>query len=733
MRKWLFWICILASLFGHLVHISDFAPLKLLTKLEHALYDWQISHQPAKLESPQVVIANIDEKSIAELGQWPWRRDVLAQLLDSLFNHYQINLIGFDSVFAESSDTTAIEVLDILNQTELQQQPLFQQAYQSFKPQLQFDQMFAEQMAEHKVVAGLVFTQNKQTNKNNLPLPLAQTQNSSLVAAQSFIANLPMFHQAASGAGFFDNPLLDEDGVFRRVPLLQQFQGYVYPSLALEMARVAKQQKITANFAPVIQEDGLEVNQLTNIQLNGYDIPVDKQAAVLVPYTGGAYQFAYYSIVDILRQQIPVEELKDKLVLMGTDSAGLLDLRTTPFAKTVPGVEVHASIIHGLLTEQIVAPIHQPLVMQLGLFLLLSLLLILLYRINNPSWQIVYALSVLVGLFVASFVLWSQKIYMPLASQISYWFLTAVLLIAYKLIMEHRQKDFIVRRFGQYVPPSLVADMAKSPDKYQLQGQQKQLTVLFTDIRDFTRISEQLSANDLSDLMNQYLTVMTRIIHKHNGTIDKYMGDAIMAFWGAPVDNPNHAFEAVAAAVEMQQALVKLNKDFAGKGWPQLNTGVGINTGLMHVGNMGSEFRMAYTVIGDQVNLASRLEGLTKQYGCEILLGEHTFELVASSPWMIREIDAVRVKGKQQAVAIYQLCLPSNKGDYAKGIVSEFAEFLAAYRQQNWSEAVGHLRSLLDKQLVSDALYQLFMQRISGYQQSPPPDNWDGVYTYQIK
>ncbi|EWH08341.1 adenylate/guanylate cyclase [Catenovulum agarivorans DS-2] len=723
----------MASFFVHLVHISDVAALRLLTKLEHALYDWQITHQPAELNNPQVVIANIDEKSIAELGQWPWRRDVLAQLLDRLFSHYQIKLIGFDTVFAESSDTTAIEVLDILNQTDLQQQPLFQQAYKSFKPQLQFDQMFAEQMEQHKVVTGLVFAQNKQKNKNNLPVPIAKTQNSTLVAAQSFIANLATFHQAASGAGFFDNPLLDEDGVFRRVPLLQQYQGYVYPSLALEMVRIAQQQNMATNFAEVAQADGSKVSQLVGIQLNGYSIPVNEKAAVLVPYTGAAYQFSYYSIIDILRQQIPLEQLKNKLVLLGTDSAGLLDLRTTPFAKAVPGVEVHASIIHGLLTEQIVAPVQQPLVMQLSLFVLLSILLLLLYRIDNPSWQIVYALAVLVGLFVVSFTLWFDKVYMPLASQVSYWFLTAVLLIAYKLIMEHRQKDFIVRRFGQYVPPSLVADMAKSPDKYQLQGQQKQLTVLFTDIRDFTRISEQLSANDLSDLMNQYLTVMTRIIHKHNGTIDKYMGDAIMAFWGAPIDNSNHAFEAVAAAVEMQQALDKVNKDFASKNWPQLQTGIGINTGLMHVGNMGSEFRMAYTVIGDEVNLASRLEGLTKQYGCEILLGELTFELVASSPWMIREIDAVRVKGKQQAVAIYQLCLPSKQGEYAKGIVSGYAEFLLAYRQQDWSIAQACLQQLFEQKLVSEALYKLFLQRINGYQQSPPPHNWDGVYTYQIK
>jgi len=301
----------------------------------------------------------------------------------------------------------------------------------------------------------------------------------------------------------------------------------------------------------------------------------------------------------------------------------------------------------------------------------------------------------------------------------------------YGFFVESRSKQQLGKRFGQYVPPELVEEMSKNPSRYSLEAEKREMTVLFTDVRGFTTISESLNPKDLSDLMNTFLTEMTTIVHKHRGTIDKYMGDAMMAFWGAPVADENHALHAVEASLEMISALVTVNKIFQQRDWPIINIGIGLNTGEMNVGNMGSEFRMAYTAMGDAVNLGSRLEGLTKQYGAPIIVSETTVQAVKD--YAYREIDRVRVKGKTEPVTIYEPLGPVAEIDPAvKEEIKQLEDGIANYRAQRWNAAEETFRSLWEKH--NDVmLYDIYLQRISYFKDNPPGDEWDGVFTHLLK
>jgi adenylate cyclase len=302
--------------------------------------------------------------------------------------------------------------------------------------------------------------------------------------------------------------------------------------------------------------------------------------------------------------------------------------------------------------------------------------------------------------------------------------------MAYGFFYESRGKRYLTKMFGQYIPPDLVSEMAKNPEDYSLQSESRDLTVLFSDVRGFTTISEGLDPKDLSDLMNAYLSPMTKIIHENQGTIDKYMGDAIMAFWGAPISCENHARIALKASMEMMEVLKSINQDFQKKGWPAIDIGIGLNTGHMTVGNMGSSFRMAYTVMGDAVNLGSRLEGLTKEYGVNIIVSEYTKSQVPH--FVFRELDRVRVKGKDQPVAIFEpIGEPNSVDKLLSGELSYYEEALNFYRHQDWAKATKAFTEL-DK-AYSRKLYKLYLSRIEHYIEVSPGKDWDGAYTFQTK
>jgi adenylate cyclase len=423
--------------------------------------------------------------------------------------------------------------------------------------------------------------------------------------------------------------------------------------------------------------------------------------------------------------------LENKIVLVGTSAPGLLDLRSTPVQNVYPGVEVHANIISGILNDSIK---HKPAWITGYLFVLLILIAVattLVLTYLSPALASLGSLTIMLSVIAGTMLAWNSNLILPLASPMILIATLFILHMTYGFFIESRSKRQLAQTFGQYIPPELVDEMVETSAEFSMDGESREMTVLFSDVRGFTTISEGLDPKQLTQLMNALLTPMTRVIHKNRGTIDKYMGDAIMSFWGAPLQDPEHARHALYAAIDMMKELKVMQKEFREKGWPEVNIGIGLNTGMMNVGNMGSEFRVAYTVLGDAVNLGSRLEGLTKAYGVNIIVSETTKAEV--DEFVFRELDLVRVKGKNKPVAIFEPI--GHKNDVSKDIISELTRYkqaLLAFRKQNWDKAEMEFFNL-SRSYPERALYLEYLNRITNYRNEPPGDEWDGVYTHTSK
>jgi adenylate cyclase len=706
---------------------------------ENIAYDLRLQWTMPETIDDKIVIIDIDEKSLAAEGRWPWPRDRIADMLDILFDHYGIAVIGFDMVFAESDDNPGIEELGRLAPATLENSEQFLKDLEKLKPHINRDQRFAESLINRPVVLGYYFQGHGHMNAGNktgaLPFPILPIKEAELsglpfIEALGYGANLEILQNNAIAGGFFDNPTKGGDGVIRTVPLLSEYEGNLYESLALATLRTYLDNYY---FEPVVTHDetgkpaGLEA-----IKVGELEIPVNDQGVALVPYLGPQGSFAYYSVTDILDKKIEAEKLAGKIVLLGTTSPGLQDLRNTPVQAIYPGVEVHANLIAGMLDGRIK---HRPsysngieLAQLLGFGVLLTFLLPVLSAIGS----ILLTLVMISGIVFYNLHVWGElDQVIPVASVLILIALLFTIHISYGFLTEARLKKMITSTFGQYVPPEVAEELAESPQSMDLSGQSRDMTVLFSDVRGFTSLSEGLSPSDLTQVMNTILTPMTRIIYEHNGTIDKYMGDAVMAFWGAPLNDPEHATHALEAALEMTNALTDINRIFANKGWPEIDMGVGLNSGTMSVGNMGSEYRIAYTVLGDAVNLGSRVEGLTKEYGVRIIISEFTRKQIKG--FVFKELDKVRVKGKEEPVTIYEpVSSRENIGEDKLEEVKRYSEALFAYRSQNWTLAEKRFK-LLTQTYTDSKLYQLYLQRALAFKQQPPPTDWDGVFTFKTK
>jgi adenylate cyclase len=348
----------------------------------------------------------------------------------------------------------------------------------------------------------------------------------------------------------------------------------------------------------------------------------------------------------------------------------------------------------------------------------------------GPVIGLVASVGLVAVLWVAYAAAWTRFWVVPMAAPMITILGLYAFNTAYGFFAATRNKRQMTKLFGQYVPPELAAEMSQDPAHYTMEGQSRDMTVLFSDIRGFTNFSENLSPAELAEVLNAYLSTMTHIVQRHRGTIDKYIGDAIMAFWNAPVDLSDHASRAVQTALEMQAALPQLNQEFAARGWPEVKIGVGVNTGRMSVGNMGSEFRMSYTVMGDAVNLGSRLEGITKQYAVGILATQPTVEADPLHAFM--KVDDVRVKGKETPVAIYEPLGPKDGLDEAlRQNAAEFEAIYARYQAQDWDAAEAALRAINTR--APRPLYDIYLERIAHFRETPPPADWDGVFVYTTK
>jgi adenylate cyclase len=724
-------------------HALQWYRLPLLDNLENLVYDTRLQLTMPRTVDNRIVILDIDEKSLAEKeqggeGRWPWSRDRLALLLDKLFDKYQVAIVGFDVLFAERDESSGVRVLERLGERELKNIPQFQEVLRQIKPELEYDNMFAQRMKGRAVVLGYSFSKEEPgaaPKKGLLPMPAfpagafaGRAMNFDVYSG--YTANLAELQTHAASAGHI-NPYVDIDGIIRRVPMLAEYGGAYYEPLSLAMVRVLFG---VPPVKPLFADEGLSGSYagLEWLQVGSLRIPVDDTVSALVPYRGRQGSFRYYSAVDVLQERVDVAELQGKIVLVGTTAPGLKDQRSTPVDPVYPGVEVHANLIAGMLDENIKQKPPYVVGAEFMLLLLSGVAMALLLPFLSPFKSMLVTLLVMVIVLATNLMVFHLgNLVLPLASGMVMILMLFTFNMAYGFFVEARGKRQITGLFGQYVPPELVDEMAKNPDSFSMEGESREMTVLFTDVRGFTTISEGLDPKALSALMNEFLTPLTEVIYKHRGTIDKYMGDCIMAFWGAPLADPAHAKNAILAAIEMQQVLQGLQPHFRSKNWPEIKIGVGLNTGRMSVGNMGSRIRLAYTVMGDAVNLASRLEGITKEYGADIIVGEGTRNAVPDV--VFRELDRVRVKGKDQAVAIFQPLGLS--GQLEAGRTEEaqlFQQALELYRNQDWDMAELRLAELLNVSPDSK-LYRTYLERVAFLRANPPGPGWDGAFTFETK
>ena len=718
-----------------ILHSRGDVRLPLLEPLEQLAYDARIRLTAPRGIDDQVVIVDIDERSLAAQGRWPWPRDRLARLVTGLTRDYGARVVGLDMVFAEPEEGTALPAIDALLTGSLASDPAARGELERLRVDLAHDERFAASIAGQPVVLGYVF-QGVPTAAGALPEPLyaehAHGTNLPFIEATGYTGNLAELQSAAAGAGFFDNPTLDSDGVYRRVPLLQRYRGGLYESLALAVARVALgSPPVVFSFhsGPQGPRDGLDLDW---IELGPRRIPVDEHTAVLVPYRGPQGSFRYVSASDVLSGKAPRYPLQGAVVLVGTSAAGLRDIRVTPVGASFDGVEIHANLVAGLLEGHFKQ--HPRYVQGFELLQLLTMALLVTWAVMRGPLLTACLGTLLIELVlvVANVELWDRAgLALPVASSASLGALLFVAQLLYGYFVDTRRQQRLSALFGQYVPPALVEQMARNPEGFDAASSSGELTVLFADVRNFTRLAERIEPRELSALMNELLTALTRVIHRHDGTIDKYMGDAIMAFWGAPLPDADHARHALRAAREMQGALVELAPRLRARGWPELTIGIGINTGVMRVGHMGSEFRQAYTVMGDAVNLGARIESLTKLYGVSIAVGEGTAAAVPEVVFL--ELDRVRVQGRDEPVAIFEpLGERSELPARIRRMREQHAAALASYRRREWDAAESAFFALHQAH-PERAVFRIYLDRIAAHRTTPPAAEWDGAFSALLK
>jgi len=717
----------LGLLIGHAAGLYD---VKILSRLDAVIYDYKLGLDMVAAMDDRVVIVDIDEKSLQEVGRWPWPRDKTARLTENLTQQYGVASIGYDIVFAEPDQSSGLPVLERIASEELAGEKGFAALLEQLRPRLDYDATLAAALGSGPTVLGYYFDFSPgaaTTNADGLPPALfdcAELHRLGIrpMTGAAYSANLPRLQASAATAGFF-NMVADFDGVARRMPLLIEHGGKCYGSLAL----LTTQQAMGAGVPTVRPADGLHPPVL---DLDGLVVAMDAQARVMVPYRALG-SFEYVSAADVLAGRADAAKLEGRAVLIGSSAPGIMDLRVTPISKVYPGVEIHANLISGILDGAIKWAPMSVYWIEIAVVLLVGLAMAALLPLAAPLRASLATLAVALALLAGAFASWHYwNLHLPVATSLVAVLGLFVINMSYGFFVEARSKAQITRLFGQYVPHELVDEMAKDPERYSLRGESRVMTVLFTDIVGFTSISEKLEASELAAMLNAYLSHMTRLVQDNRGTIDKYIGDAVMAFWGAPMSDDRHARDAVLTAMAMQSTLADLNPTLEAHGWPPVRVGVGVNTGRMSVGNMGSEFRMAYTVMADAVNLSSRLEGLTRQYGVGVLVGEDTKAECPDIAFVA--IDRVRVKGKLQPVSIYE---PLGVADtVTKERLDEAAEFeatLTDYLAQRWDAAETKLHALADRQ--PRKVYAVYLERIAHFRETPPPADWDGAFTFTSK
>jgi adenylate cyclase len=731
LRRSLIYLLPLALLFAVLgMRVAAF---DLLERLSLICFDLYQKAAPRVAEDAPIRVVDIDDRSLKSIGQWPWPRTIVAQLVDRL-RGAGAAVVAFDIDFAEPDRTSPKLLLSLLAQDGVGGEEAERVLVALPDP----DKRLAEAIRALPVVTGFILTDRGQNRRPLEKAGFAFAGSDPLGHVDSFsaaVSNMPELEAAAAGNGFL-NQYVDWDHVVRRVPLILQLAGKPYPSLAAETLRLALGvPSYLGRAAGANTEKSFgEQTGLTAIRIGSLTIPTDPAGRVWLHYAAPKRD-RFVSAADVLAAKFDPALFADHIVLVGTSAAGVVnDLQATPIARDVPGVEIHAQLLEQILQGDFLVRPDWAVGAELLFTLLVGIALILsLPWIGALGSAILGGASTAVA-FASSWLLFrhAQLLIDPVYpwAVITLVYLTATLFGHLRTEAQRRQ---IRGAFSQFMSPHYVDELATHPERLKLGGQTRTMTIMFCDIRGFTSLSEKLDAEKLTRFMNSFLSPMTEIITERKGTIDKYIGDCIMAFWNAPLDDPNHVTNAVQAAQAMRRKLVELNRDWqteeAYRGFLPVRIGIGLNTGECVVGNFGSLQHFDYSLLGDPVNLASRLEGLGKVYGIDLMIGEETAARLAD-PALI-ELDLVAVKGKSDAGHVYTVPPERIAEDQ---FINQHSALLGAYRRQDWAAAT----KLLDDGRLAAArflapVYDLYRRRIAQFQIEAPPANWNGVFTAEEK
>ena len=703
-------------------------PQKFLS-LDNRLRDFLFLMRGPIATTGKVVIVDIDEKSLKLYGQWPWSRNIVASLLTEL-KRDGAGIVGLDIVFAEADRSAEVfkdeqnescpDRYDKMLSRAIQTSPVIGGYFFSF-----------DFHADHAAYVPAVFIEKGLSRDRYIPEPIGAR------------LNIDCLQESFYSSGFF-NTLPDHGGMIRRIPMLMRYHDILYPSLSLEMIRIASNvQKVTVQNS----ETGVD-----SIALGNLTIPTDRYARANINFRGPSKTFQYISVADILQRKVDPSLLQGKFVLVGTSAVGLSDLKPTPFDTVMPGVEIHANMIDTILAGDMLSTLHDSELVDLAIIGLTVLLSALLFYLLNGWFVLPVMLLLLYGLYRLFFMLLFTKgiilnMLVPFIALVTTMLITLLL----RYLFTSQQKEQLQRAFAQKVSPAVMQDILTNETQNLLKPKEKSVSVFFSDIRSFTTISETIGdPEEVILLLNEYLTPMVDIVVAHHGTIDKFIGDAVMAYWNAPTDVENHADQAVVSAIEQLRKLQEINTYIERKRSEQyhlvkdainaktidrkaqydmmINIGIGINTGIVTIGEMGSFGRSDYTIIGDNVNLASRLEGLCKTYGVLLIVSETTRKALKGE-YVIRELDWVRVKGKSQPVTIYEVLivdLPAEELDM-------YHQTLALYRKSHFEQAREQFASLAETSgRYSYKLYRMYQKRCEHLIENRV-DDFDGIFNFTTK
>ena len=723
---------LLAAFFAWLGEPGSFVQFRL------NVFDEFLRLKPREYEPTPVRIVDIDDDSLERLGQWPWPRTLLTRLVERL-DEMGAAAIAFDILFIDADRTTPSRVIEGIKEIA-PDDPLVAR----FKAMPDHDQLFADAIKRGHVVLGFATR-----NENRGKLPEVKATFSSvgddprpwLPHVRGAVGNLPALEENAAGNGVSEI-VPDRDGVLRRAPLITEIAGELYPGLALDTLRVAQGAAgyiVKSSGASGVMSFG-EHTGLNAIKVGNVVVPTDADGSIWLHFTPHQPE-RFVSASKILDGTADPELVKDNIVVIGTTAEGLKEFRATPLDPAEAGVEIHAQLIEQMLLGDIVKRPDWARGAEVIFMLYIGIGLLLLLPRVGARWTALLGLTAVVPAICASWYayywygLLIDPVFPSVVGLLVYLSSSAALFLRTETERRH-----VRHAFSRYLAPAVVEHLADHPDRLKLGGELRELTIMFSDIRGFTTIAEGLDAQELTSFLNRYLTPMTDVIMSHDGTVDKYMADGIMAFWNAPLEDPRHAENACLAALTMRSELARLNDAWraeataAGRPFREVRAGIGLNTGECVVGNLGSDQRFDYSVLGDDANVASRLEGQTKTYHVDIILGERTAAQVPQ--FAMLELDLIQVVGKTRPVRIFFLL-----GDEGVRATSAFAALesahdamINAYRRKDWATALSELESCRSQapEIVQD-VYQMYEQRIADLQASPPPADWDGVYAALMK